>query len=61
MRVTYDKLNKMTQDFAKRHTWESDLFVVVRQGCTEKEMLESPYKLEVVEWQDGGIEPILGN
>ena len=45
MRITYDKLNKMTQGFAKRHTWASDFFVVLRQGYTEKEMLESPYKL----------------
>ena len=52
MRVTYDKLNKMTQGFAKRHTWASDFFVVVRQGHTEKEMLDSSYELEVLEWSD---------
>ena len=58
MRVTYDKLNKMTQGFAKRHTWASDFFVVVRFGHTEKEMLESPYKLEVLEWQCNCIDLI---
>ena len=58
MRVIYDKLNKMTQGFAKRHTWASDFFVVVRQGHTEKEMLEFPYKLEVLEWRDNCIDLI---
>ena len=52
MRVTYDELDKMVDDFAMSHTWASDFFVVLKQGCTEKDMLESPYKLEVLEWSD---------
>lgn len=51
MRVTYDELNKMVDDFAMSHTWASNFFVVLRQGYTEKEMLESPYELQVLEWQ----------
>jgi len=55
MRVTYDELDKITNDFAMSHTWVSDFFVVIRQGYTEKEMLESPYELEVLEWRGDGL------
>lgn len=51
MRVTYDELNKIVDDFAISHTWASDFFVVLKQGYTEKEMSESPYELQVLEWQ----------
>lgn len=50
MRVTYDELDKMIDYFAMSHTWAMDFFVVLRQGYTEKEMLESPYQLQVLEW-----------
>ena len=50
MRVTYDELNKLIDDFALNHTMASNLFVVLRQGYTEKEMLESSYELQVLEW-----------
>ncbi len=45
MRVTYDELDKMVDDFAMSHTWASDFFVVLRQGYTEKDMLESPLQI----------------
>lgn len=51
MKVTYDELDKMVDDFAKSHL-STDYFVVLRQGYTEKDMLESPYELQVLEWQD---------
>lgn len=51
MRVTYDGLDKKVDDFAMSHTWASNFFVVLRQGYTEIEMLESPYELQVLEWQ----------
>ena len=52
MRTTYDELDKMVDDFAMSHTWARDFFVVLRKGYTEKEMLESSYELEVLEWSD---------
>ena len=52
MRVTYDELDKMTDDFAMSHTWARDFFVILKKGYTEKEMLESSYELEVLEWSD---------
>lgn len=55
MRVTYDELDKITNDFAMSHICASDFFVVLKQGYTEKEMLESPYKLEVLEWRGDGL------
>lgn len=51
MRVTYDELNKMVNEYAMCRTWSSDFFVVLKQGHTEKDMLESPYELQVLEWQ----------
>lgn len=58
MRVTYDELNKMVDNFAISHTWASNFFVVLKQGYTEKEMSESPYELQVLEWQCNCIDLI---
>lgn len=58
MIVTYNELSKMVNDFAMRHTLASDFFVVLRQGYTEKDMLESPYKLEVLAWRGDGLDLI---
>lgn len=52
MRVTHDELCELVDEFEEEHIDSCHIYVVMRWGYTEKEMLNSSYQVELLMYDE---------
>lgn len=54
--LTKNELDEMIEAFDKKHQSDSHIYVVMRWGYTEEEMLAKPFQVELLLYDDNSFE-----